>query len=392
MRKRELPRRIVYLELLDSLLDGDGGKSRAGYRLARDFPWVFEERWEVERWGLRRRRPGPSSSELSSLRGPWFPFPAFPRVLLPVVVWGTQFVQALVRPRAGILIAYSPITGTGAAAARLFRRRSSVLVIRIISDVSARARLLYGRPQESRILHALERFVLRRADLVLPIGPFTHEIAAQAGVPEDRIVELPHPTPWFSNEMAPVRDGAPRVACAGRLLPEKGFDVLLAAFAEMAEEFPDVLLEVAGDGPQHSNLQAQAASLGIADRVRFRGWLGAAEMPRFFGGALIAVLPSRINEGLPMVLVEAGMAGCALIGSDVGGIRDIVQPGRTGILVPPNDPGALADSLRMILRNPEKAQLLGAGAQAEAQAFVGRRDEAIQRVRERMKSLRAASR
>ncbi len=390
---KELPRNVVYLELLDSLLDWDGGEGRARYRLGRDFPWVFEESWGIERWGLRRPGPGPAGGELGRVRGPTFPLPAFPRVLLPVVVWGSQFIQSVLRPRAGILVAYSPVMGVGAAAAGLVRGRSSVLIVRIISDFSGRARALYGRPRESRILQTLERFVLRRADLVLPMGTSTHQIAVQASVPEERILELPHPVPWFGTHVPAVNeDGAPRVACAGRLVPDKGFDILIAAFAGLAEDFPDVLLDVAGDGPQRSSLEALATSLGIADRVRFRGWLGPQEMPRFFGGALVAVLPSRINEGLGMVLVEAGAAGCALIGTDVGGIRDIVHPGRTGFLIPPNDSPALAEALRTLLDDPELARRMGEGAQAEARTYVGRSVEAVRRVRERVDALLTASR
>jgi glycosyltransferase involved in cell wall biosynthesis len=393
MRTRELPKKIVYLELLDSLLDPDGGEGRTRYRLGRDFPWLLGEGWEVERWGLRRSKRIPYTTEPRTLRGPTFPLPAFPRVLLPAVVWATQFVRALRRPRSGISLAYSPVTGTGAAAARVFRRRSSVLVVRIISDFSARTGALYGRPRETRILKALERFVLRRADLVLPMAPFTHQLASQAGVPEERILELPHPAPWFGLEVIPAeRDGPRRIAGAGRLVREKGFDLLLVAFAEIAEEYPDVLLDVAGDGAEGSNLNALATSLGIADRVRFRGWIGANAMPGFFGGAVVAVLPSRINEGLPMVLVEAGLAGCALVGSDVGGIKDVIRPDRTGVLVPPNDPESLANALRTLLREPERASRMGAEARKESLAYVGRRDEAIRLVRERLDALRSGRR
>jgi glycosyltransferase involved in cell wall biosynthesis len=393
MRTRELAKKIVYLELLDSLIDGDAGESRARYRLARDFPWLLAEGWDIERWGLRRSKRIPYTTEPRSLRGPTFPLPAFPRVLLPAVVWVTQFVQALRRPRAGVSVAYSPVTGTGAAAARVFRRRSSVLVIRIISDFSARTGALYGRSRESRIIQALEQFVLRRADLVLPMGSFTHQLASRAGVPEDRILELPHPAPWFGTEVIPAeRDDPRRVAGAGRLVPDKGFDVLLVAFAEIAEEYPDVILDLAGDGPERSNLQRMATSLGLADRVRFRGWVGANAMPGFFGGASVAVLPSRVNEGLGMVLVEAGLAGCALIGSDVGGIRDIIRPDVTGILAPPNDPGSLADALRTLLQEPKRASRLGAAARKESLAYVGRRDEAIRLVRERIDALRTGGR
>jgi len=265
--------------------------------------------------------------------------------------------------------------------------------VRIIEDFPSRARLLYHKRLEPRILQSLERFVLRRADLVLPMSSSTHGIATKAGVHEDRILELPDPVPAFQDGgVGANQSGPPRIACAGRLDPVKGFDVLLWAFWGVAEELPDVLLDVAGDGPERSNLEELATSLGIADRVRFRGWIGRNEIPGFFTGALISVLPSRINEGLGMVLVEAGLAGCALVGSDVGGIRDMVHPDRTGILVPPNDPGALADALAALLRDPARAKRLGAGAQAKARAYIGKRDEAVQRVRERMEALRTGRR
>ena len=394
MRARNLPERLIYLELIDSLMDPDGGESRARSYLARDFPWVFEEGWEIERWGLRRSKPGPRETRVSSLRGPTFPLQAFLRVLLPGVVWATHFVHSLLRPQAGIIVAYSPVMGTGAAAARFLRPGSSPLVVRIISDVwSSRGRALGGRRVEPRIVEALERFVLRQADLVLPIGPFAHRIARRLGVAEIRILDLPRQTSWLGMEKVGNDEGiTARVAVAGRLVLDKRFDVLVAAFAEIAEEFPEALLDVAGDGPERFNLQTLASSLGIADRVRFRGWLGPDSMRGFFNNALASVLPSPLNEGMPTALLEAGLAGCALIGADVEGIRDIVHPGRTGILVPPNDPQSLADALRGLLRDPERARQLGTAAQAEARSHFAGRDEAVQRVRERIHELRKARR
>jgi glycosyltransferase involved in cell wall biosynthesis len=394
MRSTELPRRFIYLEATDSLTDGDGGEHRAVSGLAKDFPWLTEEGWEVERWGLRRSKRLPYQREPSSLRGPTFPFLAFPRVLLPVVVWATHFVQALRRRRAGVFVAFAPNMGTGAAAARLFRRRSSVLVVRVINDFwSSRARVLGGRRLEPRIVEALERFVLRRADLVLPMSSFTHDLVMRFGVPEERILDLPRQTKWFGMDLIdPEEDGTTRITAAGRLVVDKGFDVLLEAFSEISPEHPDVLLDLAGDGPERARLQALAASLGIRERVRFRGWLDPEAMRRFFGGGLISVLPSPLNEGLPTVLLEAGLAGSALVGTDVGGTRDVVHPDRTGILVPPQDPGALADALRTLLRDPERARLLGEGARAEATAHLGRWDEAVRQVRERINALRASRR
>src|SRR2546422_11524795 len=99
----ELPKRVVWLELLASILDPDGAEAGPRFRLLRDFPWLYEQGWEIERWGLRRPE---SERSWASLRGPRFPFRAFPRVLFPPVVWLTQFVQTMRRPRAGVFVAY----------------------------------------------------------------------------------------------------------------------------------------------------------------------------------------------------------------------------------------------------------------------------------------------
>lgn len=387
-RKERIRRRIVYLELLDPFFDSDGGSARVRSRIRRDFPWVSDEGWEIERWGLRGSHR-PPATEAMRLRGIRMPFRVFPRVLLPVVVWVVQFVLSLRRPRAGIMIAYSPLMGVGVAAARLFRP-SSVLVIRIIESVTSRAQMLYRHRVEARVLRATERFALRRADLVIPMSRFTYEAALQAGVRKDRIVVLPHPPPPWDRPAATSTDAQAnpiRVVSAGRLVPEKGFDELILAFAELAEDHPDVVLEVAGDGPQRGPLESLAMGLRIRERVTFHGWLSAQEMGRFFGGALVAVLPSRVEEGLPRMLLEAGMANCALVGTDLGGIRDIVEPGRTGILVPPNDPLAIADALRRLLRSPGEARRLGAAARARSLEYFAKRETALQSVRKQFNRL-----
>lgn len=392
-RNKALAKKIIYLELLDSLFDSDGGSSRARGRIRRDFPWILDEGWEMERWGLRNpHRATPAGAGLVRLRGFRLPFRVFPRALLPVLVWIIQFVLALRRPRAGIMLAYSPLMAAGAAAARVFRP-SSLLVVRIIESVSSRARNLYRRPLEARFLKAIEGFGLRRADLVIPVGEFTHQIARAAGVPEDRILEVPNSTSWDGAEVTStdLRDGPTRVVAAGRLVPEKAFDVLILAFGEVFDEVPDVVLEIAGDGPQRSSLQELTKRLGIDARVRFPGTLRPDRMPGFLAGASVAVLPSRVEEGFPRILVEAGLAGCALIGTDLGGIRDIVEPGRTGVLVPMNDHEALAEALLRLLRDPSHARRLGTEARARSRDYLARREGALETVRTRLELLRCGA-
>lgn len=388
--KKTLPRRIVYLEFLESLLETDGGDHAMQYRMSNDFPWVLDGPWDIERWGIRASR-APRGNGRVGLRGWTLPFPVrvLPRVLRPTLVWVTQFVLTLLRPRAGIMLAYSPAMATGVAAGRFFRP-SSVLVVRVIESVSSRARHVYRRPMEARVLKGVERFVLRRADLVIPISRFTRQIALDAGVSEDRIVELPFPTIWQGTKAASIENvgGPTRIVCAGRLIPEKGFDLLIQAFSEISSEFPGVVLEIAGQGPERPALEALTRQLGMLAQVGFPGWLPPEEMPRFLAGALIAVLPSRVEEGLPTALVEAAVAGCALVGTDMGGTRDIVESGRTGILVPANDPGALARALKRLLKDPDEARRLGAQARSRSLEYIERRESAQRTLQERLESLR----
>lgn len=180
-----------------------------------------------------------------------------------------------------------------------------------------------------------------------------------------------------------------RVVTAARLIRGKGIDTLLTAFASLVEEEPGVCLEIAGEGKERPALEHLASRLGLGDRIRFRGWIPAHDMPAFFGPALVAALPSRVEEGHPMALREAALAGCALVGTDLGGIRDVVQQGETGLLVPPEDPHALAKALRHLLQNPDEARELGMMARKRALEYFQGRDQALQDLRARIYALGA---
>jgi glycosyltransferase involved in cell wall biosynthesis len=386
-----LPRTIVSLEVATPSLETERDGEHLLKELSRDFPWALEDGWCVEYWGLRgpgRRSLFDGRLRTSGLRFPWLGAPLRVRVLC---AWIVHFLLALRRPRTGILFAASPWSGLGAAAARTLRGRRARLAVRIQGSTSSRSLLMRGSKLESRLIRAIERFVLARADLVVPMGSFTKGIAEDAGVPPERIVELVFPTSW--GRASPVdrddeRVDRGRVVCAGRLESEKGIDVLLRAWPEVVSTRPNARLEIAGDGPQRPELERLAQRLGVKSHVRFRGWVPAEDMPAFFGRALVAVLPSRWEEGLGMVLVEAGLAGCDLVGSDLGGIRDMVEHGKTGLLVPPDDPGALAEALRDSIARPEAALQRGAAAREKALEYLSRRERGLSEFRERLSSLR----
>ncbi len=153
----------------------------------------------------------------------------------------------------------------------------------------------------------------------------------------------------------------PYVAAVGRLVPQKGFDVLLEAFARL--DAPEVDLLIAGDGPERRRLEALRERLGLGARVHLLGAVDRATVASLYRGARLVACPSRW-EGLPLVCLEAMASGRAVVASRVDGIPDAVGDGETGLLVPPEDPVALAGALRALLEDGPRRERLGARGRA----------------------------
>jgi glycosyltransferase involved in cell wall biosynthesis len=149
---------------------------------------------------------------------------------------------------------------------------------------------------------------------------------------------------------------APRLVAIGRMIPIKGFDVLLRAFAEARTEVPELTLELAGAGP---------LSFAPQDGVTFLGRVSPVQ-PVLERNAIV-VVPSR-GEGFGMVALEAAERGRAAIVSNVGGLPEIVADGETGLVVPPADASALAASIVTLARDPERVRQMGAAARGRAVA------------------------
>ena len=125
----------------------------------------------------------------------------------------------------------------------------------------------------------------------------------------------------------------PTVVYAGRLVPEKGVDVLLQAFAKAKEKVPQAKLIIAGDGAEKDNLQALSKDLDIASAVTWLGYLPQSEMERHFAGAWVQAVPSQWAEPFGNVTTEAMMRGTAVIASAVGAQPEIVVDRETGFLI-----------------------------------------------------------
>jgi glycosyltransferase involved in cell wall biosynthesis len=150
----------------------------------------------------------------------------------------------------------------------------------------------------------------------------------------------------------------PRLVAVGRLIPIKGFDVLLRAFAIAREHVPGLTLEIAGEGSEGARLRGAAP-----DGVTFLGQV--ADVRELYERNAIVVAPSR-GEGFGMVALEAAERGRAAIVTDVGGLPEIVEAGVTGLVVPPEDDAALAAAIVALASDHERVRQFGEAARARA--------------------------
>ncbi len=155
------------------------------------------------------------------------------------------------------------------------------------------------------------------------------------------------------------------VAQVGRLEPQKDYPTFLAAAAQVAAAAPDVDFLVVGEGGLGGELAALARRLGLAERVRFLGL--RHDVPALLAAVDVLALTSRW-EGLPNVVIEAMATGAVAVATDVGGCRELIVPGETGVLLPPGEPDAAAQAILEVLRAPDLARRLASAARARVEA------------------------
>ena len=174
---------------------------------------------------------------------------------------------------------------------------------------------------------------------------------------------------WNAVSETPARPplvGPPRAVFVGRLSREKGVDTALRAFALVHRDLPTACLEVIGQGPERSELEALADRLGVGSAVTFTGRMSRRDAEAAAGGAWVQLVPSRWDEPFGLVTAEAMMRGTAVIASNRGGPAEVVEPGVTGFLHPPGDHAALAEPLAAVLADRDLAEALGAAGRRRA--------------------------
>lgn len=211
-------------------------------------------------------------------------------------------------------------------------------------------------PSRSRAAHLLKRATSRRLAAHVAVSAHTADaIATEAGLARERMLVVRNGV--SEPAVGTIDLGLPRpiVGGMGRLDRQKGFDVLVDALAVL----PGVSAVVAGDGPERDALLRRAEDRSVADRFSLVPW--TSEIGPFLRSLDLFVLPSRY-EGLPLALLEAMSTGAAVVAAEVGAVGEAMVSGETGVLVPADDPPALAEGIRRLLDDGEERKSLGARA------------------------------
>jgi glycosyltransferase involved in cell wall biosynthesis len=221
---------------------------------------------------------------------------------------------------------------------------------------------------------AIDRFLAHRTDRVVGNSDAVVAFYRQVGIPEDRLAMIPS---GIGDEEPPTVDpaavrasfgwpgDAPLVLFAGRLAPQKGVDDLLAALDLLQHVRPDVRTLIAGDGPLRGRLEGLAHAYRLDGAVRFLGHRD--DVPRLLAAADLLVLPS-LYEGLPNVVLEAMRFRKPVVATDAPGTTEVVEDGRTGLLVPRQHPPALTQAIRTVIEDRDRARRLGDAGRARVEA------------------------
>jgi glycosyltransferase involved in cell wall biosynthesis len=215
--------------------------------------------------------------------------------------------------------------------------------------------------------------VLPFFDRVVAVSSETRSAVLECGVPESKVTVIhngivtenyrrENQQPGFLRQQFSLPEEARLIGYVGRLSPEKGQFDMLAAAEELLRQYPQTWIAMVGDGPDRAALKQRAEELGIGNRVLFTGHL--QDVRPVIRDLDVLALTSH-TEGFPNVVLEALCMEVPVIATDVGGVREIITDGVTGVLTPARSPSRIADGLTRLLADPAWARKLALRGQRE---------------------------
>jgi glycosyltransferase involved in cell wall biosynthesis len=370
------------------------------WKIGRLFPWLFTENTPVCFLGVGKGWRGWKQNGLFSSHASVRAFPSDSRYLYHLnrfLAWVTNFIDIVRFARKStkkrlIVMAHTPAFGLGAALAKLILRDRILFVVRILGNEPSVSLLIRRSQWRFRLEQIVEKFVLTMGDLVVPMGNFTYDLSIAYGVDPRKIVVLPFPVTWSMRPKNVEFPMKPTVLFCGRLTKEKGVHILIRAMKSVLQRIPDARLVVVGDTDNKSyrcELEKTVEVLGMRDSVTFLGWVSNDQIAERYQQSWVLVVPSIWEEGLGMVMVEAGLMQRPVIASDLGGIKDFIQDGVNGLLVVPGDIDALAHSIVRILENQVYAHEMGKRNEIMAHNYLEDFERSVPRVQQAIDELAA---
>jgi glycosyltransferase involved in cell wall biosynthesis len=213
-------------------------------------------------------------------------------------------------------------------------------------------------------LHQRSSKVMRIADRTIAVSKEVGNEFIKLGLPahkmrfvENAVIGSPRYAAY--EKATPPQLDQPSIVTVAGMYQRKGITELLNAFEAVTKTVPNASLYLIGDGPDIGEFKRQAAALKSRDRVHFLGF--RSDFQAYMQQSTVFVLASRLDS-FPLVLIEAREMGCTIVGTEVGGVPELLNYGKAGLLVPPMDEKALGDALVRVLTDPEKAAELKRGA------------------------------
>jgi len=231
-----------------------------------------------------------------------------------------------------------------------------------------------SRERYTRWRLAQARWLARRTDRLIGVSEGVAVHLRELGFPADRIVAIDNGIrleAFAGAGQHPYAEREPALLMSARFARQKDHATLVRALALLRQRglTPPLLLAGGGSARHRQRVLRLAHALGVTDQVEFLGH--RADMPQLLMRTPICVLSTHY-EGMPLALVEGMAAGCAVVGSAVPGVRELIRDSQTGLLVPEGDASALADALERLLRDVPFAAGLAGAARQQAQAEHGR--------------------
>jgi glycosyltransferase involved in cell wall biosynthesis len=223
-------------------------------------------------------------------------------------------------------------------------------------------------PERTPAQQLLQRLAYQLAHRVVANSTAAVEQLVEEGVPDWRIANIANgiDLSLFATAEAPDPSRSQSrnrriITTVANLRPGKGHDVLLKAAARVLRRVPDVTFQIVGDGPRRQELEQQASALRISAQVSFLGH--RSDVPAVLAQSDIFAFPSFM-EASPNAVIEAMAAGLPIVATRVGGIPEVIEHERSGLLVPPGDDRALAGAILRLIERPERAAQVGEAARA----------------------------